>query len=87
MCKLTDRIKNTVPLILSFFGLTMFTYGYLSQQSHFTLPGLISISLGIVVLDLCIITEREKGPNKTIKKLIERMDKLPPEEDSPVIVE
>ena len=86
MCRLTDKIKNTVPLILFFFGLIMFTYGYLSKQSHFTVPGLISISLGIVILDLCIIAERERGPNKTIKKLIERMDN-PPEDNNQVIAE
>ena len=86
MRKLTDKIKNTVPLILFFLGLIMFTYGYLSKQSHFTVPGLISISLGIVVLDLCIIADRERGPNKTIKKLIERMDN-PPEENDQVLAE
>ena len=86
MHSLIERIKNTLPLVLFFLGLAMFIYGYLSHQSNFTLPGLLSISLGIVVLDLCIIAQKDRGPNKAIKELIERMDKTP-EDDSVVIAE
>ncbi len=86
MHSLADRIKNTLPITLFFFGIAMFTYGYLSHQSNFTLPGLVPISLGIFVLDLCIIAKKDRGPNKAIKELIERMDKTP-EDDSAVVAE